>query len=114
MTAPSLVEFLHACLLDDQISIDAIEKGYVEARNHAPNTKRARRELEAKRAILEGHQIKPAYEVEDKDEDFGCGRCYSDEIGVLGFGNCPTLKALAAVYSDHPSYREEWAPLSTP
>lgn len=85
--------------LDDDLS------GYLARHDPA----RVLREVEAKRAILADHQIKAPYEIERGDEDFGCERCYSDELGVLGFGYCPTLKALAAVWSDHPDYRKEWA-----
>jgi hypothetical protein len=71
---------------------------------------RVLREVTAKRAILEDHRIKPTTWREPDDEAFGCERCHFDrDEGVYGFGYCPTLKALATVYSDHESYREEWA-----
>jgi hypothetical protein len=75
---------------------------------HSPA--RVLREVTAKRAILEDHRIKPTTWREPDDEAFGCERCHFDrDEGVYGFGYCPTLKALATVYSDHESYREEWA-----
>ena len=48
-------------------------------------------ECEAKRRIVEFHLIKHERE------------------GYAGFA-CFTLKALAAVWVDHPDYREEWRP----
>lgn len=71
---------------------------------------RVLREVTAKRAILEDHRIVKA-DVDTEDFDFGCERCYFNrDEGVAGCGYCPTLKALAAIYSDHESYREEWRP----
>lgn len=64
------------------------------------------REALAKRAVLAIHS----------DRDGDCARC-SDYawFAVLDGGEreefpCPTLKALAAVYSDHPDYLQEWKP----
>jgi hypothetical protein len=69
---------------------------------------RVLREVTAKRAILTEHPIRPA--DEPGDYSFGCERCYFNrDEGVYGSGYCRTLKALAAVYSDHPDYRKEWA-----
>jgi hypothetical protein len=48
----------------------------------------------AKRALLERHLI-----------DYGRGH-ESAERG----GPCPEIGLLAAIYSDHPDYREEWKP----
>jgi hypothetical protein len=59
---------------------------------------RALREVAAKRALLTGHE--------------GVHRCDWGEHrgpGVLG-GWCKTVRTLAAVYSDHPDYLQEWAP----
>jgi hypothetical protein len=72
---------------------------------------RVLREVAAKRAVIEDHQIKPVtYPEPDDDEAFDCERCHFDrDEGVYGFGYCPTLKALAAVYSSHHDYRKEWA-----
>ena len=52
---------------------------------------RALREVEAKRAILDDHM----------PDEYGCQICQGDTT-------CP-LPYLAAVYSDHPDYRQEWA-----
>jgi len=57
-----------------------------------PEYERARREVTAKRAILKDHW----------PDLYGCQVCVGD-------ARCP-LNHLAAIYSDHPDYREEWAP----
>jgi hypothetical protein len=61
---------------------------------------RVLREVEAKRAIMEQHP---------EGEDGWCG----DQMALTGCKwerwPCPTLRHLAAAYSDHPDYREEWA-----
>lgn len=57
-------------------------------------------ECAAKRRIVEMHS-------QDTDRDWclqGCGM----RSGWTGYP-CDTLKALAAVYDDHPDYRAEWA-----
>ncbi len=66
------------------------------------------REVAAKRAILAEHF------AEDRGESLpgaDCGVCYY--IGTPGSPAqwpCLTLRVLAAVYSDHPDYRQEWKP----
>jgi len=72
---------------------------------------RVLREVAAKRAILEDHRIKPATWREVDDEyPFGCERCHFDrDEGVYGFGYCPTLKAMASIWSDHSDYNQEWS-----
>lgn len=53
-------------------------------------------ECEAKRATLREHAIGPTGD---------CGVCsYWSEYP------CPTVRFVAAVYSDHPDFREEWRP----
>lgn len=51
-------------------------------------------EVEAKRQIVEHH-----------GEPHEC-----PEYDVAWDSPCPTLRHLAAVYADHPDYREEWKP----
>ena len=76
---------------------------------HSPG--RVLRDVEAKRAILAEHG--PANGGRDADR---CRVCTA--ITHTGAGHtdarrfrapCPTLLFLAAVYSDHPDYRQEWA-----
>jgi len=63
------------------------------------NPARVLREVAAKRAILAEHQ-----------EAASGGYC---ELCYYGYGGgswpCPTVRALASVYSDHPDYDPEWA-----
>lgn len=62
---------------------------------------RAERECEAKRRIVAEHPL--------DDEGF----CYDDAThshGCKWHWPCPTLRALASVYADHPDYHEEWRP----
>jgi hypothetical protein len=71
---------------------------------------RVLREVAAKRAILEDHRIIKA-DIDTEEFDLGCERChFNRDEGVAGCGYCPTLKALAAVYGDHPDYDERWKP----
>ena len=56
---------------------------------------RVRREVAAKRAIVAWH--------EPWHVDPGLVWC-------AHYWPCPTLRLLAAVYSDHPAYRQEWKP----
>lgn len=66
---------------------------------------RVLREVEAKRAILDEHpRMNPGV----------CRTCQHDDWvqrrRVDTPWPCPTLHQLAAVCSDHPDYRQEWAP----
>jgi hypothetical protein len=83
----------------------------VHMARHDP--RRVLREAETKKAI-----IALAFEYEQKiDGEWGCGH-NAEEIGA---GECRDIKPdgigilrqLAAVYSDHPDYREEWTPDTT-
>lgn len=57
-------------------------------------TGRAARECEAKRKIVEMHDLDGVH----------CVMCHwEDECG------CPTIRALVAVYADHRDHRAEWA-----
>ena len=72
---------------------------------------RVLREVEAKRAIATMHQ--PYDCMEPKGQR--CHRCASDKAYKSGAAiheawPCPTLRALAAAWSDHPDYRPEWTP----
>lgn len=80
---------------------------------------RALREVEAKRAVLERHCIDVA-KVSAPPYDPYTGERRPDEYNVdcvvCGWVShnpgqaCYTLHALAAVYSGHPDYRDEWKP----
>lgn len=64
------------------------------------------RECEAKRRILDLHEENEQQRVPASrlgPELFTCAECQD-------FLPCPTLRALAAVYADHPDYDPAWAP----
>ena len=64
---------------------------------------RALREVEAGRRILYDHA------PQAKGQRTVCSRChYGNPLGANW--PCLTMESLAAVYSDHPDYRPEWAP----
>lgn len=68
---------------------------------------RVLRDVEAKRRIVECHEPWTA-----ANGDIICGRCGREHIDGRPGGHfpCQTLRLLAAMYADHPSYREEWRP----
>lgn len=55
-------------------------------------------ECRAKRAIVADHE-----ETMINGASWGC------KVDSYRPGKCPTLRTLAAVYKDHPDYRQEWA-----
>lgn len=68
------------------------------------------REVTAKRAILVQHETRTKGEGHD-----GQPRCHVCTAVAYGHAMrfaapCPTLRHLAAIWSDHPDYRAEWAP----
>lgn len=80
--------------------------GYACGVLHTETDPRAKAECEAKRQIVAQHE-----QVSTSEGGTGCENCDWDERygEVLGDeGPCPTVRILAAVYADHPDYREEW------
>jgi len=68
---------------------------------------RVLREVAAKRRVMERHSADPTYTPVDRWYCLGCG---NDDMGPLSeIEDCPELRDLAAPYSDHPDYRQEWA-----
>lgn len=101
----TLVEFLTARLAEDEAEGQRLLAGDYDS-HIMDDSARVLREVVAKRKILREH---PLYPVQNYDMDV-CAQCGSPE----SYGNdeawpCPTLRALASVYSDHPDYDEEWA-----
>jgi len=107
-----LAAFLAARLDEDEARIVPVgSPGYCEDDAEGIHLTPARvlREVAAKRAILELHHIRRigTWPV--------CTHCrpvdpeYTDDLTSEPWP-CRTLRALAAVYSDHPGYRQEWAP----
>lgn len=71
---------------------------------------RAFAECAAKRAIIEMHKVIVVW-----PEGTGGSKYYTGGVDVCASCDerthvpCPTLRALAAVYADHPDYQQEWA-----
>ena len=74
---------------------------------------RVLREVKAKRAIVAMHRLvfedyRDGDGMERSSAD--CAKCGTDGRYTSDTYPCNTLRQIAAVYSDHPSYREEWKP----
>ena len=98
----TLAAFLNARINEDEAGLGALDTGSFEHSLAAslvdlPSVQaRARREVEAKRKLVAMH----------KDCGYGTGLC--DDGGHASDGSCGTLDVLAAVYSDHPDWRQDW------
>ena len=70
-------------------------------------------ECEAKRRIMEAHPMGPGADGSwNYTEVVGCLTCVScgvDGEAIIDAGPCPTLRALAAPYAEHPDFRPEWS-----
>ena len=68
-------------------------------------------EVDAKRRIIDEHQLRPAAEQISGRPAYGCEICHDHpEYGIAPEGECETLKLLALPYADQPDYRPEWRP----
>ena len=111
-----LVEFLRARLDEDEaVAREAVKirervyQGRFESDltfeawdDHPAGTvivgpERVLREVEAKRALI----LAELSHVDDWEANY-CYTCHDVPQ------RCPTLRTLAAVYADHPDYRDEW------
>lgn len=97
MEATSLPEFLLARFAEDE---DAWSGGLDLATrpDFAKLSRHMLAECEAKRKIVEEHRA-----------DHGSDPCDAHNASFETVP-CDTLRFLAAIYADHPSYREEWKP----
>jgi hypothetical protein len=116
-----IAEFIAARLAEDEAEANPAVCGCLDA-NHIPycvpkpHLERPRRELAAKRAIVELHDrvhdcpvIVPTGNPAAFPGTLGyVSTEHVDEGTVLRV--CTTLREVAAVYSDHPDYRAEWKP----
>ena len=69
-------------------------------------------ECAAKRAIIAEHVAEWGSCATCLDGDDGaCGdpECCGSPSNIMKHYPCPTVRALAAVYKDHPDYQQEWA-----
>ena len=126
VTMPTLAEFLLARITEDEavardfvpeeIANPPIERQrWIRARNEWVNLydpARVLAECEAKRRIVEEHRDVECSNVRCNGSGVHCQTC--DEGLKADYGHvyapCPTLRHLAAVYADHPDYRQEWKP----
>lgn len=124
MSSPTLADFLSARLDEDErLARQALEETGTERETRYPypdrlatcmhdarhSPARVLREVAAKRAILAEHRIDP---------ELLPGVCYRCRYGVPAHWEpaawpCPTLRALAAVWRDHPDYDPSWSPDET-
>lgn len=117
----SLTEFLLARIAEDEARAPLVDQcpynlgDITEEEDWAGvhwTSARVLAECEAKRRIVAEHAPfeRPYYDraaSEFRTGTAGCGRCISDDRDVVDWP-CATMRALAAVYADHPDYREEW------
>ena len=105
-TDTGIVTFLNARLDEDE--------GYLKSNQHHLWTQRPFREVEAKRAIIAEHGPDPINKFGSVHDPL-CLVCLTNRDGYEEMWEadewpCRTLRSLAAVYSDHPDYRQEWKP----
>lgn len=69
-------------------------------------------DIALKRAILAEHKLVPAgYQGEGiLPGEYGCSTCDVHEDGTDPNGVCKTVRLIAAIWSGHPDYQQEWAP----
>jgi hypothetical protein len=101
----------HQCLICDPAptyggTVEAITQIAQEHDQQIHQRARVLREVAAKRAIVALHPPTNTYAPLGPD----CGACgyLIGELFSTVDWPCPTLRHLAAVYADHPDYREEW------
>lgn len=96
-------------LCDDPEDDCAEYRGYAEREathiaRHDPA--RVLREVAAKRALLGAHCTDPTY---GGTECLGCHANFQEEHWTQDINECPTLRAIASVHSDHPDYDPAWS-----
>jgi hypothetical protein len=112
-----LVAFLRARLDEDEAVArdwpDEMDVRWYKVPTYTPA--RVLREVEAKRAIVDLHQLETAY-LESRDDDYRPIKIPEVQCYICGWVSdlegwaCQTLRALAAVYRDHPDYDPAWRP----
>jgi hypothetical protein len=96
-----VTEFLRDRLAEDE---KALRRDEEPARRDDEVLRRRRAELRAKRAIVDLHQG-----LSDIWGFHGCLTCGNVADTTDGYP-CPTIRELAAIYDDHPSYDQAWRP----
>ena len=117
-----IAEFVKARLDEDEAAANPTVCGCLDA-NHIPyctpkpHLDRPRREVAFKRAILAMHQPMlfwgnnppPLRDRTPENAVSSYCDCQCPDGVIEGTYPCDTARLLAAVYSDHPDYRDEWA-----
>ena len=98
----TITEFLEARVAEDEKNAGTYVEVLPEG-DMAPLFRRVLAECAAKRAIIGLHGADPA---NDKPVCLSCGDWWDGSPEPFP---CPTLKALAAVYSSHEDYDSGWA-----
>lgn len=96
----TLTEFLLARIAEDEAATVGHLDNYVQ---------RARAECEAKRRIVDAHLAQRA-KGKELAEDLGATGAVLAMAGIWMAATELSCLHLAAVYADHPDYREEWKP----
>lgn len=99
----SITEFLLARIAEDEA--DAINRVVLRTEDRrsltAYDAEKMHSECAAKRAIVEAHEAYAQESIESTGIAFVGARVGQQVTGDI-------LRALAAVYADHPLYRDEW------
>jgi hypothetical protein len=106
MTAEGMIEFLLARIAEDEaedMRYDPLDHWWLPS---AAEPRRLRAECEAKRRIVEQAE-EASMDRHAAIADFCVGQAERDAAYASDPGSL-ILKALAAVYADHPDYRQEW------
>lgn len=113
-----IVEFLEARIAEDEADARVANEGRLLAcskKDHMVindagfmqtfTPSRVLREVAAKRKIVNDHRVGLWYVYTD-DDTRACETCGDSTVRWP----CATICALAAIYSDHPDFDEEWRP----
>jgi hypothetical protein len=99
----TITEFLLARIAEDEREANVSLADYEHTTTR--RWKRMLAECAAKRAIIEQHREGRFFARHQ-----GCVVCRTGDGPLLPVNYpCPTVRALAAVYADHPGYQQDWA-----
>lgn len=109
----NIIEFIEARLDEDEAMSPYFCEGVDEYRGCALLSDRMLREVETKRAILAEHateEFPVAWHTSPEDVELRVYPvCKTCNAWFGRFGACPTVRAVASVWSDHPDYDPAWA-----
>lgn len=95
----TLTDFLLARITEDEADAEEMAAGQLVI-----GLNRALAECEAKRQIVKLHAPFECCNVRCKGGGLHCFACNEGGNGEIVHFPCPTVRALAAVYADHPDY----------